>query len=142
LDPSALACERNVLRYRSLRRVGLLIGAGVDPVDVQRLQCGARTAGVEVIDVSAVEIIVAPVVGANVATPARFEIDGVADLIGLDRVRVLGRIDDDLRRSLRRLGLDLDQSPAQPTAALELRHWVREQSISWTQHRHGRLLHP
>lgn len=141
-DPSALACERNLLRYRSLRRVGLLIGAGVDPVDVQRLQCAARTAGVEVIDVSTVEINVTPVVEAIVATPARFEIDGVADLIGLDRVRVLGDIHDDLRRRLRRLGLDLDQSPAQPTAELELRHWVREQSISWTRHRHGRLLHP
>ena len=58
----------------------------------------------------------------------------------VDRLRVLGDIDDDIRRGWHREGIDLDSSPVVAIAEVELRRWVREQAISWTRHRHGRLL--
>ena len=59
---------------------------------------------------------------------------------GLDRVRVLGEVDDDVRRAWRAAGVDLDSTPVVAIAEVELRRWVREQAISWTRHRHGRPL--
>jgi len=57
-----------------------------------------------------------------------------------DRVRVIGTATDDELAAWRTRGWEVDcaQPVADPT--IELRHWVREQSISWTRHRHGRLL--
>jgi RHH-type transcriptional regulator, proline utilization regulon repressor / proline dehydrogenase / delta 1-pyrroline-5-carboxylate dehydrogenase len=59
---------------------------------------------------------------------------------GIDRLRLLGDVDDSVRRAWRAVGIDIDSAPAVAIAEVELRRWVREQSISWTRHRHGRLL--
>ena len=122
-DPSGLRCERNVLRYRPLRRVGLLVGDGVDPRDVAVARVAAQVAGVEIVDVVCAT-------DPAVLTSGR----------SVDRLRVLGDIDDDIRRGWHREGIDLDSSPVVAIAEVELRRWVREQAISWTRHRHGRLL--
>ena len=118
-DPSALASERNVLRYRSLRRVGLLVGAGATEADVSYARAAASVAGVDVVALQSAE-----------SAP-----------FGLDRVRILGRVNDEVRRGFRERGIDIDATPVCPSPSVELRRWVREQSISWTRHRHGRLLH-
>jgi RHH-type proline utilization regulon transcriptional repressor/proline dehydrogenase/delta 1-pyrroline-5-carboxylate dehydrogenase len=69
--------------------------------------------------------------------------DNIAALMSgnrLDRLRVLGEVADDVRGAWRAAGLDLDSTPVVAIAEVELRRWVREQSVSWTRHRHGRLL--
>ena len=111
-DPSGLQCERNVLRYRPLRRVALVVGEGATNVDAARL--GAHAAGVEIVE--------------------------DANATNVDRVRALGRVDDDQLRTWRAAGLDVDVTPAVADAVIELRRWVREQAVSVTRHRHGRLL--
>jgi RHH-type transcriptional regulator, proline utilization regulon repressor / proline dehydrogenase / delta 1-pyrroline-5-carboxylate dehydrogenase len=118
VDASGLRCERNVLRHRPLRRVGLLVGADADPAAVDVARLGAVVAGVELVDWS----------------PA---LDGP---VGVDRVRAIGTVSDERRRAVRAAGVDLDESPPVAIAEIELRRWVREQSISWTRHRHGRPL--
>jgi RHH-type proline utilization regulon transcriptional repressor/proline dehydrogenase/delta 1-pyrroline-5-carboxylate dehydrogenase len=57
-----------------------------------------------------------------------------------DRVRLLTELSDDARRVLHAADvvIDVDEPVTEP--AIELQHWVREQSISRTRHRHGRLV--
>ena len=124
-DPSALRSEHNILRYRPLDRVALVIGAGEVHQAVAVARIAAATTGVDLIELDA-----------GSAAPSQL----VADAAGSDRVRVIGAVGDDIRRSLRAGGFDLDDAPPVADAPSELRHWVREQSISRTRHRHGRLL--
>jgi RHH-type proline utilization regulon transcriptional repressor/proline dehydrogenase/delta 1-pyrroline-5-carboxylate dehydrogenase len=56
-----------------------------------------------------------------------------------DRVRVLLDPDDSLLRTLVDAGVWFDSSPPSPHGRVELVRWVREQSVSRTDHRHGRL---
>lgn len=110
-DPSGLACERNVLRYRPLRCVAV-VGDDTDQRSIA--ESAARVAGVRVVS------------------------DPFA--AGVERVRVAGRVADDELRAWRAAGLDVDLAPPVAVAWDELRHWVREQSVSTTRHRHGRPL--
>lgn len=114
-DPSGLACERNVLRHRQLRRVALVVGDDASTALVEIARLAARVAGVEVVDAGAEDV---------------------------DRVRVVGSVSDDALRAWHGRGLDIDLAPPVADARIELRHWVREQSLSITRHRHGRLLDP
>ena len=106
-DPSALACERNVLRFRPLPAVRLHVAADADPLLVE------------------------------IAELAR-KVSGVPD--GGDRVRVIGTVNDAQLAQWYARGWDVDRTPPVSDPMVELRHWVREQAISWTRHRHGRLL--
>ncbi|MCB1000206.1 MAG: bifunctional proline dehydrogenase/L-glutamate gamma-semialdehyde dehydrogenase [Acidimicrobiales bacterium] len=110
-DPSALTCERNVLRYRPFGCVALV---GDDASGRAVAETAARVAGVRVVD------------------------DPLAP--GVDRVRVAGAVAADDLGSWRAAGLDVDLAPPVAVAWEELRHWVREQSLSITRHRHGRPL--
>ncbi|MGB8861095.1 MAG: bifunctional proline dehydrogenase/L-glutamate gamma-semialdehyde dehydrogenase [Ilumatobacteraceae bacterium] len=115
-DPSGLACERNVLRYRPLPSVGLYVAADADPQAVAIAELAARVAG-------------RPPV--HVVSPATRTVE---------RVRVVGTLSDEQLAECHAVGVEVDlvQPVAEPM--VELRRWVREQSISWTRHRHGRLL--
>ena len=63
---------------------------------------------------------------------------GVPD--GGDRVRVIGTATVAELADWHARGWEVDRTQPMADPMLELRHWVREQSISWTRHRHGRLL--
>ncbi len=115
-DPSGLTCERNILRYRSLPSVGLYIAADADPAAVAIAEMAACVAGVTAI---------------HLASPATQTVD---------RVRVIGSLTDEQLAECNALGVELDLVQPVADALVELRRWVREQSISWTRHRHGRLL--
>jgi hypothetical protein len=69
---------------------------------------------------------------------ARF-VDDVAS-VAAERVRVIGTVGDVQLSAWSAAGVEVD--PVQPVgdAMVELRHWVREQAVSHTRHRHGRLL--
>jgi hypothetical protein len=58
----------------------------------------------------------------------------------VDRVRVIGSLTDVQLRECHALGVELDAVQPVADAMVELRRWLREQTISWTRHRHGRLL--
>jgi RHH-type proline utilization regulon transcriptional repressor/proline dehydrogenase/delta 1-pyrroline-5-carboxylate dehydrogenase len=61
---------------------------------------------------------------------------------GGDRVRVLGDVDDALLAEWYARGWDVDRSVPVADARIELRRWVREQAVSITAHRLGRLITP
>jgi RHH-type proline utilization regulon transcriptional repressor/proline dehydrogenase/delta 1-pyrroline-5-carboxylate dehydrogenase len=115
-DPSGMASERNVLRYRPLPSVGVYAAPDADPAAVALTDLAVRVIG-------------RPRV--HVVNPATRTVD---------RVRVIGSLTDEQLAECHAMGVELDlvQPVAEPM--VELRRWVREQSISWTRHRHGRLL--
>ena len=127
-DVSGLAAEANVLRHVPLGRV-VARHDGSTPVEVELLRLVAEVTGVE-LEVSDV----------------RAEPDGrfarrIADAgRPVDRVRLLAPLDDDARRTLHEAGVPIDADPPVSEPAVELRRWVREQAISRTTHRHGRLV--
>ena len=127
-DPSGLEAEANVLRHVPLRRVAVRHD-GSTPAELELLRLIAGVTGIE-LEVSA----------------ARDEPDGAfaRRLAGagrpVDRLRLLAPLDDDARRALHEAGIPIDADPPVAEPAVELRRWVREQAISRTLHRHGRLV--
>ena len=115
-DPSGLACERNLLRHRPLPEIGLYVAPDAEPWRVAVAEVAARVVSVPVV---------------RVEHPATS---------GLARVRVIGSIDDEQLAECHRAGVELDRVQPVADPAVELRRWVREQAISITRHRHGRLL--
>ena len=115
-DPSGLASERNVLRHRRLPAVGLYVAPDAPAGSERIARTAALVAGVPVVDV---------VPGTTVVA---------------DRVRVVGTVDDAQLAEWYAAGLDVDRSQPVAVAEVELRRWVREQAVSTTRHRHGRLL--
>ena len=115
-DPSGLACERNILRHRPLPGIGLYLAADADAELVKIAEMARRVAGVTPIDL---------------ASPATWSVR---------RVRVIGSLTDEELVECHALGVELDLVKPVADAMVELRRWVREQAISWTRHRHGRLL--
>jgi len=59
---------------------------------------------------------------------------------GAVRLRLLTPADAVLFAKAFRAGIAVDRAPTTMIASIELHHWVLEQSISRTMHRHGRLL--
>ena len=115
-DPSGLACERNVLRHRPLPSVGLYVAPDAAPEAVALARTAARVAGVRLVDVA------------------------VGESTSADRVRVIGTVDEHHLAEWYAAGVDVDRVQPVAVAELELRRWVREQAVSTTRHRHGRLL--
>jgi RHH-type proline utilization regulon transcriptional repressor/proline dehydrogenase/delta 1-pyrroline-5-carboxylate dehydrogenase len=123
-DPTALACEGNVLRYRPLDAVIVIAPVDADITRALALRA-ANTCGVSLIivpeETEALRI-------ASGMTPH------------FTRVRAPSGASADLRRRLQRLGIDVDDAPLTASGTVELPHWLLEQSISRTRHRYGRLI--
>ena len=67
-------------------------------------------------------------------------ISRLAQKAGDIRLRLLAVTTDDLLLAAHRANVPVICDPPVANARLELPHWVREQAISQTTHRHGRLL--
>jgi RHH-type proline utilization regulon transcriptional repressor/proline dehydrogenase/delta 1-pyrroline-5-carboxylate dehydrogenase len=119
-DPSGLQAEANVSRYRLLPR-GVLV-RGDDEASVLH---AARVTGTPV----------------AVSGPTESEDRLIERLRAAppDRLRVLIPISDDVRRVCHELDVTVDDTPATGHGRIELRCWLREQAVSRTRHRHGRV---
>ena len=131
-DATGLSVESNVLRYLPLSAVAVrydddveVVGGGVDPIDLVRL--AASVSGVRLVE----------------SLTSQESDSGFADRArraGVDRVRLLTPSDDDARRVLHAADIAVDTTSPVTDGRLELQHWVKEQAISRTTHRHGRLI--
>jgi RHH-type transcriptional regulator, proline utilization regulon repressor / proline dehydrogenase / delta 1-pyrroline-5-carboxylate dehydrogenase len=124
-DPSALASEHNVLRHHALTGVVVLAGPEVPAEEVDAVRKAANQCG----------------------TPVFFadsEAAGVAAIEQLrpERVRVLSAQfeTEALQRVAHQLGAAIDRTPSLGHGRVELGRWLKEQAISVSAHRHGRLL--
>ena len=115
-DPSGLRSESNVLRYRPLPAVDLYVAPDADPAAVEIARLAASVAGVHP------TLVVSPATGTA------------------ECVRVIGSITDDGLAACHAAGVEVDLVQPVADAHIELRRWVREQAVSTTRHRHGRLV--
>jgi len=127
-DATGLAAEANILRYVPLDHVVARVADGNDP-QIDTLRTAATVSGVR-LELSS----------SNNETDTAFAGRLAASSTRPERVRLLCSLDDEARRVLHRadIAIDVDAPVADPM--IELNRWVREQAISRTRHRHGRLL--
>jgi RHH-type proline utilization regulon transcriptional repressor/proline dehydrogenase/delta 1-pyrroline-5-carboxylate dehydrogenase len=128
-DPSGLASEANVLRYRPLHRVLVRVGAGVGDADVALTAAAGEALGVAVTVSGAGG-------GAGEADDA-FLARAVAP--GWDKVRLLGDVPGPMVLGLYDAGAWVDRTPPVGDPRREMLAWVREQAVSVSLHRHGNL---
>jgi RHH-type proline utilization regulon transcriptional repressor/proline dehydrogenase/delta 1-pyrroline-5-carboxylate dehydrogenase len=125
-DPTGLKSERNDLRYRPLN--GVLVRVGPDTPD------GAVDAARRAAELCGTQILV---------SDASIEPDAAlierSRSLGVERVRMLTSASDELRAVLYAAGIEIDDEPVSVSGRRELRRWLREQAISRTAHRHGRV---
>ena len=125
-DASGLASERNELRYRALGPV--LVRVGPDT------PAGALAAARLAAALCSVELIVSDV--------AEESDDALAERLGglvVERLRLLTGAADRLLAACHDAAVGVDCEPVSPSGRRELRRWLREQAVSRTLHRHGRL---
>jgi hypothetical protein len=60
----------------------------------------------------------------------------------VDRLRLVGLADDaaEIRRASHLAGIAIDDAPPVCAPEIELPRWLREQAVSITAHRHGRVV--
>ncbi|HEY2221637.1 proline dehydrogenase family protein, partial [Actinomycetospora sp.] len=115
-DPTGIAAEANIFRYRPLPSVRMVAGDGASERDVLRVRLAGACAGVPVVEVG----------------------DDVAPEPG-ERVRVLGTPREGLRREAAEVGASLVEAPVLADGRRELLTVLREQAVSVTRHRFGHV---
>ena len=128
LDRSGLRAEANVLRYRPVAGVLVRTGPDTPPAGVASLRLAAAVAGVPI----------------EVAGPERSDTDVAARLaargpVPIERLRLLAPAGDGVRRAAHAADVTVDETPVTHDGRVELPCWLREQAISRTRHRHGRI---
>ena len=127
-DPSGLVAERNVQRYRRLPAgVAVRLGEGAEPTAAAIARTAAAVTGTRL------------VVSSASADPDEAFARRVAAL-RVDRVRVAGATTDVVRRAVHAAGIVLDERSIVTCPEIELPRWLREQAVSRTMHRHGRMV--
>jgi len=127
-DPTKLASESNELRYRPLD--GVLVRVGPDTPD------GALAAARRAAELCGTSVVVSDAsIESETALIERLNRVGAS----VERMRLLTAGGDALRTGCFVLGIEIDGEPVSLSGRRELRRWVREQAISRTTHRHGRV---
>ncbi|MBC8363842.1 MAG: bifunctional proline dehydrogenase/L-glutamate gamma-semialdehyde dehydrogenase [Actinobacteria bacterium] len=126
-DPSGLVSEANVLRYLPHPDVIIRIGDGATEAEVVRVLAAARRCGVEP-RVSRLADEDDPAFAASLSDH-RF-----------GRIRAVGTVGDQVRRAAIDDEVDLIDEAVTASGRLELRWYLREQSVSRTLHRFGNLV--
>jgi len=124
-DPSGLRSESNVLRHHPLQGVvvrGETSGAAYDVAMLAAQATGTRVIWSD------------PREESDQHLAARLQASGV------ERLRLLAPASDELLASAHAAGIAVDRQPITDAGEVELPHWLKEQAISVTRHRHGRLL--
>ena len=127
-DATGLTVERNVFRYRPLPG-GVAVRFG--PLATSRhrrvVEAAVRTVGARLVVSEAAE------------EPAAEFAGRVTDL-GVDRYRAIGLpIEADVAEACHRAAVSVDDAAPVGGPEIELPRWLREQAVSVTMHRHGRV---
>ncbi|MFP5323033.1 MAG: aldehyde dehydrogenase family protein, partial [Acidimicrobiia bacterium] len=127
LDPTGLFCESNVQRFRPLPLVGLRVGPGATEAEVERVRHAASTCGV-------------PLVESRHHDEDDETFATRLPELGVERVRVVGAVGDVVRRAAADAWVHLADDPVTADGGVELRTYLREQSVTRTLHRFGNLV--
>ena len=126
-DPSALRCESNVFRYRPCRGVILRVGKA-DETAIERAQLAAKITGVSLIISREIEESDSEFVARLPQLAPRAEF-----------LRTIETPSEKILRAAYEANLNWIGAPFTHSGRLELRFWLREQSISQTRHRYGQI---
>ena len=126
-DQAGLFCEANVHRYRPHPDLIIRIGPGGTPAEVDRVLAAAARCGV-----------VPRVSRACDEDDASFVRSMSAHRFG--RIRAVGFVSETVRRAAVTAEVDVVDETVTSSGRLELRHHLREQSVSRTLHRFGNLV--
>ncbi len=132
LDRSGLHSESNELRYRPVSGVVVRSGPETPADDVRSLRAAAGVAGVPVV-VSAPAGELADVAEDDAGLASRIARSGA------ERLRLLVPVAEEVLVACHEAGVAVDTTPVTHHGRLELPCWLREQAVSWTRHRHGRI---
>jgi RHH-type proline utilization regulon transcriptional repressor/proline dehydrogenase/delta 1-pyrroline-5-carboxylate dehydrogenase len=121
-DDTGLRSEANDLRYRTLDRVVVLPGPTTTATELDELRDASTVSGTRM----------------ELVTPDN-AIAAVRAVSGAIRLRALQPISDDLARACHAANVAIDDTPVTGNGRVELGRWLREQAISRTLHRHGRV---
>lgn len=124
LDRAGLRCERNWIRYRPIDMM-LVRHDGTNPSSLAVLRDVSRITGVPLHESDAS------------VEPESATVD---HLVGNVRLRLLTAATNDLLTAAHDANVAVIRESVLAHGHVELIHWVREQSISQTAHRHGRPL--
>ena len=135
-DPSGLAVESNVFRYRPRPEIVVRAPEGVDGIATVRVVAAAVRAGtpVRVSSATPLEIDVDVIVESDAAFAA-----SLPSLTGT-RVRHIGPAPTALAATAWDAGVDLLAGPVLQSGRLEMLPHLREQAVSRTRHRFGNVL--
>ncbi len=126
-DVTGLASESNVLRYFPVDRVIARVASEHD-ITGAVLREAARVCGVPL----------------EISSADREDDAALADLLraqtGEVRLRLLTDASDEVLAAAHAAGVAVDRAPVTSVGALELPHWLKEQAVSRSLHRYGRLL--
>jgi RHH-type transcriptional regulator, proline utilization regulon repressor / proline dehydrogenase / delta 1-pyrroline-5-carboxylate dehydrogenase len=124
-DLAGLRAEQNLLRYRPLDKVVVRATATTTAHERRIVEEAARLTrvGVEIVDAREPDDVLARRIGAS----------------GAQRLRTLGPISDALARACHTAGITIDDTTVTADSRVELPRYLREQAISRTTHRHGRV---
>jgi RHH-type transcriptional regulator, proline utilization regulon repressor / proline dehydrogenase / delta 1-pyrroline-5-carboxylate dehydrogenase len=125
-DPSGLTSERNELRYCHLDGVVLRSGADTPAGVVAAARLAADICGTRV-------------VFSDATTESDDALIARIGSLHVERLRLVTAASEQLRAGCADLGVEIDPEPVSVSGRRELRRWVREQAISRTAHRHGRV---
>jgi RHH-type proline utilization regulon transcriptional repressor/proline dehydrogenase/delta 1-pyrroline-5-carboxylate dehydrogenase len=144
-EPIRLLGERNVFRYRPCRRVlvrGEAATAG-GRLALSQALLAARTCGVPVtVSLSEGE----PVAGLTEMSAERVMVETEAELIArlgdtdIERLRALVPLSRALRAAAHAAGIAVLDAPVLAAGRLELRYYLREQTVSRAVHRYGSVM--
>ena len=147
-DPSRILGERNVFCYRPCRRLLVRAQAAstAGRLALQQVLLAGLTCGVPLTVSLSCEVpmpLVAEEAGVVLVT------EGEAGLIarlrsrgGFERLRVLDPISLDVRTAAHEVGAVVIDAPALATGRLELRWYLREQTVARVVHRYGNVMEP
>ncbi len=128
-DPSGLRAESNILRHRPIDRV-LARVATPDAPEVALLHLASRLTGTPVEVVAAIDVPDEQFAARLRGLPAGTDV----------RLRLLTTASDEVLAAAHGAGMAVDRAAVTALGEVELLHWVKEQAVSRTMHRHGRLL--
>ncbi len=126
-DPTGLKSEANILRYFPIDKVFVRCSDPTAP-EIDLLRAASRVTGVP-LEIS---------VGSDESETALG--NRMSRSRGETRLRVLTPASDELFELAHKAGVTVDTAPVTGSGRLELTHWIKEQAISRTMHRYGRLL--
>jgi RHH-type proline utilization regulon transcriptional repressor/proline dehydrogenase/delta 1-pyrroline-5-carboxylate dehydrogenase len=126
-DPTGLKSEANILRYFPIDKVFVRCSDPTSP-EIDLMRAASAFTGVPLeISVRSDE--------SEAALGNRMQRSS-----GDMRLRVLAPATDELLTLAHAAGITVDTAPVTGSGRLELTHWTKEQAISRTMHRYGRLL--